>query len=181
MALGAILLMNGCTLGLGQAGIKPDVTPLAASIKLSGPVVVTVYDERAVSWLGDPGAVGGHIDISDTLGEGVKQAIEATLEDAGMTPDNSSEAPQFQVYIDTLNYSIPAGEFLSYIDLTANIRVNVRTDEGTYQNIYSARERRSLKSVPEKEDSLVMVNEILTMAINRAFEDRKLIDYIGGL
>ncbi|CAM3756066.1 YajG family lipoprotein [Parendozoicomonas haliclonae] len=182
-AFAAIFVLGGCALSPQNVTIAPAVNSSASQIALNGPVTVTVYDQRATPWIGDRGGVysGNKIGIANSIQDGVRTSVEKVLLESGMQPGNSATAPQFQVFIDNLTYSVPAESYITKVDLKANIRVVVRTESGVYEGSYGAQESRRVLKAPSDEDNQIMINEILGAAILRAFEDPGLMRYMARI
>ena len=135
--------LSGCALSPQNIDLDPVVDMASPTVGLDGPVTVTVYDERLTPWLGNRGGIYGstnRIGIANNLQESVANAVEKALWDQGMVPGNSSSAPQFQVYIDSLSYKVPEGNYVTQVDLKASLRLTVLAGGNNYQGSYSASE-----------------------------------------
>ncbi|MTI15540.1 YajG family lipoprotein [Sansalvadorimonas verongulae] len=183
-ALVFVGLLGGCALSPQNVTIAPDVRLAADTVKLDGPVTVTAFDERVTPWLGTRGGVykeSNRIGIANNLQDAVKASVEMALVEQGMTPGSSTDAPQFQVYVDTLEYKVPASNYVSRVDLKAAIRVTVRAGEQFYQGAYSATDSKRVLKAPSDDDNTQMINEILAKAIGRAFADPGLMRFMARL
>lgn len=176
--------LGGCALSPQNVTIAPEVQLASDPVKLDGPVTVTAFDERVTPWIGTRGGVykeSNRIGIANSLQDAVKLAVEKSLLEQGMQPGSSAEAPQFQVYVDTLEYTVPASNYITKVDLKASIRVTVRAGSKFYQGSYSAADSQRVMKAPSDESNAQMINDILGKAIARAFEDPGLMRFMARL
>ncbi len=177
-------VLSGCALSPQNVTLAPDVKPAASSVKLSGPITVTVYDERLTPWLGTRGGVyndSNRIGVANNLQDAVRTSVERALQELGMQTVSSSESPQFQIYIDTLSYRVPTSSYVSKVDLKASVRVIAREGSEFYQGGYAAEDNRRVLKAPSDEENAQMINDILSKAIGRAFEDPGLMRFMARL
>ena len=183
-ALFLLAVLGGCVLSPQNIMVAPNVELPENRVALNGPVTVTVYDERVSPWLGSRGGVYSHsnrIGISNNIQDAVRSAVEKALKNAGMQPGNAADSPQFQVYIDSLEYHVPDSSYITQVNLRASVRVVVQAGSKRYQGSYSADENRRVFRAPSDVDNEAMVNDILSKAIERAFEDPDLMRFMARL
>ena len=179
-----VTFLGGCALSPQNVTIAPDIEIKGNQVALDGPVTVTVYDQRLSPWLGSRGGVysgSNKIGIENNLQDAVRSSVEKALQKAGMQPGHSAAAPQFQVYIDTLEYHVPDSSYVSHVDLKAAVRVVVQVGTARYQGSYIAEDDRRVFRAPSDEENEEMINGILAKAVERAFDDPGLLRFMARL
>ncbi|MCL6270332.1 YajG family lipoprotein [Sansalvadorimonas sp. 2012CJ34-2] len=176
--------LSGCALSPQNIDLEPVVDMNSPTVGLDGPVTVTVYDERLTPWLGHRGGIYGatnRIGIANNLQDSVAHAVEKALQEQGMVPGSSSAAPQFQVYIDSLSYKVPEGNYVTQVDLKAAIRVTVQAEGHKYQGSYSASESHKVVKAPSDAENTKMINSIVGKVLGRMFDDPGLMRFLARL
>ncbi len=173
------MMLGGCSLlgfGAKEVTITPqisfvDTTPL----KLSGPITVTVYNERSLSNLDkEPSLVMGdrYLGIANDLAASVKTAVEKVLAQSGMQPTHSSVAPQLQIYIDRLGYDIPEDRKTDRVDAHVALRIALRSSNKTFHHRVSVtRSDLVLPVLYDGEQGGQLINATLNEALQKTFAD----------
>ena len=183
-AFAVVITLGGCALSPQNINLSPHVDVNASAVELDGPVTVTVFDERVSPWLGNRGGIYGstnRIGIGNSLQDSVRISVEQALREQGMVPGNLSDAPQFQIYIDSISYQVPPGNYVTQVDLKTSLRVVVQTAGHSYQGSYSAQESRKVVKAPSDAENVELVNGIVGKALERMFADPGLMRFLARL
>ncbi len=173
------MMLGGCSLfgfGAREVTISPNIALVGtAPLVLSGPIAVTVYDERFLSTLGkEPSLVQGdrYLGIANDLPRSVRTAVETVLTRFGMAPSHNSEAPQLQIYIDRLEYDIPEDRKTDRVDAHAVLRIALRHMDKTFHHRVSVtRSDLVLPVLFNGEQGGRLINQTLNEALQNAFAD----------
>lgn len=180
----AVLLLGGCAMSPQLVEVNPRVALGAQQEKLSGRVNVTVYDDRTSRSLGSRGGVysdTNRISTTDNFPLSVRSAVELALRQAGMVITDAAEAPQFQVYVDTLSYRVPEGGYVNQVDLKAAVRVVVKNGAHRFNGRYSSDYTQKQMTLPSDEKNEELINKVLSDALSKAFYDQELARFLSSL
>ncbi|WP_062262039.1 YajG family lipoprotein [Endozoicomonas arenosclerae] len=177
--LGALAL-GGCALSPQEVGVNPRVAVEKPVKQLQGTVSVTVYDERLSRSLGSRGGVYSStnaITTNDRLTLAVRSAVELGLRELGLRVTESEEVPQFQVYLDDLEYQVPEGSYITQVDLKSKIRVRILNNGQRFEGTYSSEMTERVPKAPSDEKNEELIDKVLSDVLSRALADPRLLDF----
>ncbi|GAA4651851.1 YajG family lipoprotein [Kistimonas scapharcae] len=183
LPLSLTVLLGGCILGPQTVEVVPDIKVAERTAQLSGPVAVTVYDERTTPQLGTRGGIyktTNFIYLDEHFAQSIKVAVDNALRSMGMEPVSSTEVPQVQVYMDELSYAVPYGDYISGVDLKAAIRVEILKDGRRYAGRYVSEDHYRTIKAPSDSQNEEMVNAIINKVLARAMDDQTLLNFLSG-
>lgn len=179
--LGVLLTLGGCAMSPQAIKVNPSVT-VAESIRdtLSSSVSVTVFDERLTPVIGYRGGVydTNVITARDNLPLALRSAVERGLREMGASVVASGNTPQFQVYLDSLDYRVPEGSYVTQVEVKAKIRVSVMHAGKRFEGSYSADVSERVPKAPSDKKNEELVNQVLSDVLERLFADQKLQDFM---
>ncbi len=181
--LGLAMALGGCILGPQTVEVVPDIKVAERTDQLSGPVAVTVYDERTTPQLGTRGGIyktTNFIYLDEQFAHSIKTAVDNALQSMGMEPVSSTDVPQVQVYMDELSYTVPYGDYVSGVDLKAAIRVEILKEGRRYAGRYVSEDHYRTIKAPSDSQNEEMVNTIINKVLARAMDDQALLNFLGG-
>lgn len=181
--LGALAL-GGCALSPQEVEVNPRVTVEQADRQFNSAVSVTVYDERISNSLGNRGGVYNSTNAITTTSRfplSVRSAVELALRELGVKVKESEDVPQFQVYLDSLEYTVPDSSYITQVDLKAKLRLRVVGGDGRFEGSYSSSIQERVPKAPSDEKNEELVNKVLSDALSRAFADPKMRLFLSGL
>lgn len=174
--LGALAL-GGCALSPQEVDVTPKIAVEKPVEPLQGTVSVTVYDERLSRSLGHRGGVYSStnaITTNDRLTLAIRSAVELGLREMGLRVTESEDVPQFQVYLDDLEYKVPEGSYVTQVDLKAKVRVRVVKEGQRFEGAYSSEIGERVPKAPSDEKNEELVNKVLSDVLSRALDDPRL-------
>ncbi|AMO57793.1 hypothetical protein GZ77_13110 [Endozoicomonas montiporae] len=180
----AMLALGGCAMSPQSIQVNPSVT-VAESVRnsLSSSVSVTVFDERLTPVIGFRGGVydSNEITARDNLPLALRSAVERGLREMGVSVVTSGEAPQFQVYLDSLEYRVPEGSYVTSVEVQTRIRVAVLHKGKRFEGSYSADISERVPKAPSDKKNEQLVNQVLSDVLERLFADQKLQSFMKTL
>ena len=182
--LGVLLTLGGCAMSPQAVKVNPSVT-VAESVRdtLSSRVSVTVFDERLTPVIGHRGGVydTNVITARDNLPLALRSAVERGLREMGASVVTSVKAPQFQVYLDSLEYTVPEGSYVTQVQVNARIRVAVMHAGKRFEGSYSADISERVPKAPSDKKNEELLNQVLSDVLERLFADQKLQGFVKTL
>ncbi|WP_252178960.1 YajG family lipoprotein [Endozoicomonas sp. 4G] len=178
--LGALAL-GGCALSPQEVDVTPKIAVEKPVEPLQGTVSVTVYDERLSRSLGHRGGVysdTNDITTNDRLTLAIRSAVEMSLREMGLTVTESEDVPQFQVYLDDLEYKVPEGSYITQVDLKAKVRVRIIKDGQRFEGVYATEITERVPKAPSDEKNEELINQVLSDVLSRALADPKLTGFL---
>lgn len=178
--LGALAL-GGCALSPQEVDVTPKIAVEKPVEPLQGTVSVTVYDERLSRSLGHRGGVYSStnaITTNDRLTLAIRSAVELGLREMGLRVTESEDVPQFQVYLDDLEYKVPEGSYVTQVDLKAKVRVRVVKEGQRFEGAYSSEIGERVPKAPSDEKNEELVNKVLSDVLSRALDDPRLKSFL---
>ncbi|OED50489.1 hypothetical protein ACH42_01095 [Endozoicomonas sp. (ex Bugula neritina AB1)] len=184
ISLGILLVLGGCAMSPQSISVNPKVE-LAESVKntADGSVSVTVFDERLSPVVGYRGGVyeATAITTSDNLAVALRSVTEQSLQEMGMTATASHNIPQFQIYLDTLEYKVPDGSYVTQVDVKAKIRAVLFNGSERFEGSYSVDITERVAKAPSDKKNQELVDKVLGDVLGRLFADQKFQNFIRKL
>lgn len=184
MVLGAVLTLAGCAMSPQAVQVNPSVSVAeSARNSLNASVSVTVFDERLTPVIGYRGGVydSSVITARDNLPLALRSSVERGLREMGMSASSSSEAAQFQVYLDSLEYTVPEGSYVTKVEVKAKVRVVVLQSGRRFEGSYSSDISERVAKAPSDSKNEELINGVLSDVLERLFADSKLQEFLASL
>ena len=184
VGLGVLLTLGGCAMSPQTVKVNPSVTVAeSARETLSSRVSVTVFDERLTPVIGHRGGVydTNVITARDNLPLALRSAVERGLREMGASVVTSVKAPQLQVYLDSLEYTVPEGSYVTQVQVKAKIRVAVMHAGKRFEGSYSADISERVPKAPSDKKNEELLNQVLSDVLERLFADQKLQGFMKTL
>ncbi len=178
------LLLVGCAMSPQEIDVSPKIAIGDSQQRYSGVVSVTVYDDRVSHVLGSRGGVyeeTNRITTAPNFTLAVRSSVELALRERGLQVTESEDVPQFQVYIDKLEYLVPDASYVTQINLKALGRVVILNDDRRFEGRYSSEISKKVVSAPSDKDNVALVNDLVSDVLERAFGDPALKQFLGTL
>lgn len=182
--MGMMALQAGCALSPQQVTLKPRLSVSSAAYGKQQVVSIRVEDHRATSVLGTRGGVYGETSTIE-LGNDYKNETAYVIANAltrwdfrSQVNGSNTEALQFVLNIDKLTYVPDKNPAVGKIHISAAISVTVERGKQRYQGHYSASGDISHMMTPTEEKNTKQINDIFSLALQKMFEDKKLIDFL---
>ncbi|WP_417222513.1 YajG family lipoprotein [Amphritea sp.] len=179
---GAILLSGCSTFKPHQVSIEPLHPTVSAQASLPSDLQIEVHSQDMrnsdtigyrISRLSDRAPVNLPTPATEALQQGAKIAVVRL----GAAPAPSSDT-RLTVQLQNLEYSATQ-KTLQSVKLNATINVVAQKHGEFLSGNYSTEKEYQYATTPSLADNQKMVNEILLMTINRAFNDTKLINFLA--
>lgn len=175
----SMLVIGGCAQSPQILQVKPDV---GASLPRTGngqAVAVTVVDGRHSDVLGTRSGEPASTSTIRVPAHDVIPKLQAQAENAlrrmGYAPtrENSQDMPRLVLTLADLQYTPADAEapLLDAVQLQAVLRAEISNDGGTYTGTYTAKRKQSFAIKPDWETNNRMVSDLLSNALQRAFND----------
>jgi uncharacterized lipoprotein YajG len=181
--IGSIFLLSGCsTFKPHQVSVEPLHPTVTAQSVLPADLKIEVQgkDMRSsdvigyrISRFSDRAEVNLPLPAAEALRQGARVAVVKL----GAAPALSSET-KLIVQLTNLEYSATQSALQS-VKLNATIKVTAEKNSEFLSGSYSTEKEYQYATTPSLADNQKMVNEILLMTISRAFNDTKLINFLG--
>ena len=182
--IGAMLMLGGCATSPQSVQVNPVVS-VSESTKntLDSNVSVTVFDERTTAVIG---LRGGVYDTNEITAKGdlplaLRAAIEKGLREMGATISASSDDPQFHVYLDTLEYTVPKGSYVTQVDVKTSMRVVVSHNNRQFTGNYGSELTERVAKAPSDKKNEELINQVLGDVLERVFADKGLQGFVKAL
>lgn len=173
-----ILLLVGCAQSPHYLQVNPQVSENLPQAGSGQSVTVTVVDGRESSVLGTR---SGAAMSSDTISVEAYSVIpklqaqaEAALARMGFTPTTQAATgrPSLTLTLVQLSYAQADDRpLLEKANLLARLQAKVTNDRQTYTGTYTAKREQQYAVKPSRDSNTRMVNDLLSRALNRAFND----------
>jgi uncharacterized lipoprotein YajG len=175
-----LVLMQSCALSPQTVVVKPDVRVASMPIGRSRPVAVTTRDQRRDTSLGARGGLytSAELTTDERMVQSINQEVVTVLQswDYAAVPASmgNSGMPAFVVEVLSLDYQRPASTVAG--DVTVKCRIAVRVEKGSayFEGEYSSRRTEQVPVMPTAEVNKRLVNETVSQALQRMFQDPKL-------
>ena len=174
----AIVLIAGCASSPHYLQTSPKVSGNLPQVGSGQSVTVTVVDGRESDVLGTR---SGAAMASDTITVEAYDVIpklqaqaEAALSRMGFNPTSQAAAgrPSMTLTLAQLSYEKADAEpVINKAQLLARLRAEVTNDRLIYTGTYTAKREQTYAIVPSREANTEMVNDVLSRALARTFND----------
>lgn len=181
--IASLLLLGGCSTfqphQINLASIHPAISP-QHTLSDSQQIEVESQDMRSspllgfrISRLSDRAEVNLALPATKALTEATKVALVKL----GATPAADNGTAKITVKLEKLSYTATQ-KALQIVDLSVTIQINAEQFNETFSGSYTTDKQYQYATTPSLQDNEHMVNEVITLSINRAFNDPKLISFL---
>jgi uncharacterized lipoprotein len=178
------VLQAGCALSPQQVTIKPDISVSAASYGGQHEIVVQVVDQRPGTIIGTRGGVYGDsstIEVGNDHKMEIAYAVVNGLNRWGFKAQvkmTGAQATQFTLSLDQLTYKPESNSAVGKIAMTAAVSVTIQRGNSHYRGSYAASNEMGFVMLPSESDNSEQINKVLSMALQKIFEDQGLIQFL---
>lgn len=184
LSVTCLFALGACALSPQSVQVNPRVT-VQDSLKesLDSKISVTVFDERLSRVIGYRGGVyeSSAITTSDDLSLALRSAVEFGLRELGAEVVSAGDVPQFQLYLDELEYKVPEGSYVTRVSVKSRVRVVVQNGGQQFEGTYSADITERVPKAPSDSKNQELVDQVLSDVLNRLFEDTRFQAFMGQL
>lgn len=183
--IATLLLFTGCALSPQVVPVNPALDTTGMAGRGSGPAIsVLVTDRRDDAVLGSRGGVYSDTALLTTdagLTGSIRTAVIAALGRLGYTTLAASNGPSLNIYVDKLEYqALRSNNSLYTISTNADVNVVCRNQLHTLDNNYRVSDKQDYLKAPSERENTTIINKTLASALNRLFEDDKMLDCLQG-
>ncbi|SHE87954.1 uncharacterized lipoprotein [Modicisalibacter ilicicola DSM 19980] len=174
----AMLLLAGCAQSPHYLQVEPSVGENLSRVGNGQSVTLNVVDGRESDVLGTrSGAAMSTAVISveayDLMPK-LQNQSEMALRQMGFNPTSepATDRPSLTLTLTDLNYQKAEGKpLLDKAVLLARFQAEATNDRMTYTGTYTAKRQQDYALKPDREANTAMVNDLLSRALQRAFND----------
>ncbi len=186
-AIVAVLL---ALLGLGGCALSPQTVDLSpqAELKATTPInrqaiQLQALDARPSVIVGSRGGVYAESSLIRTdleLPAQLRAAAAAALSLKGFDASAERQPLSLRLYLDELSYRVPAGDYVTQVDLASTLRIVAeRSDGQRFQGRYRATEQLRVAKAPSSGRNEELLNQVISAALTRAFDDPRLYQFLN--
>jgi len=179
----ALLMLNACALSPQLVTIKPDIKVPVAAYGAQRDINVRVEDRRSNAVIGTRGGIYGNtstIEIGNDSQTEIAYSLAGGLTRWGFRSTVNGyrgHALEFTVVLDNLSYQ-PDRTVAGKLVISAEVSVLAENGGSTYQGKYSASEELMYATLPSEEKNNQVINKVLSLALEKIFMDRGLIQFL---
>jgi uncharacterized lipoprotein len=176
-------LIVSCALSPQQVTIKPDITVGAAGYGKGRAISVQAEDLRENPVIGTRGGVYGNtstIEIGNDVKSEIAFAVAKGLGNWGFKPqvNGSDQTMTMVVALSSLTYTLDSNPAIGKAHVTATITVDVTQGNRSYHGSYGANNEVGYIAPPPEERNNTQINEAISIALQKVFEDEGLINFL---
>lgn len=178
------LLVSGCAYIDQTLRIAPQVNVEEANIGQGKQVALRVVDDRDEQLIGKRGVQyfpGGKISNEQDLAEVLKSALIEGLRKKGFKPVGDNESDHLmKAELRSLTYTTSMGFWTGGNIGTAVVKIIATQPSGkAYERTYRSQKEIRTAFVGSQETNSRVVNEALSEAVSKVFEDRVLLEFLA--
>lgn len=190
LKIGAVSTLLFGLLGLGGCALSPQTVDLEPQAKVNAQaqlnrqtIQLQALDARPSTVVGSRGGVYADTSLITTgleLPARLRAASAAALSLKGFDATAERQPQALRIYLDELSYQVPEGEYVTQIDLAATIRVVAEANnKGRFTGRYRATQQEVVAKAPSSAGNQELLNQVVSSALTRAFEDPKLYQFLN--
>ncbi|MDE1463041.1 YajG family lipoprotein [Spartinivicinus poritis] len=179
--LSTLIITGGCALSPQQVEVAPHITLPVKVPVVKNTVNVSVVDDRLSKVLGTRGGIydkTSTLTIKNDITLAVKHAVEQALLKMEMQLDPNNPAVRFTVYIDKIDYSTPAQNYVTEVNINAVARAEVKFGDRVYHGRYQSTAKHKVVKAPSETKNEEIVNGIINNVLDRMFSDQALVKFL---
>ena len=180
-----IFYLGGCAYIDQNLRVTPNMSTTKENIGQGKQVALSVIDDRDEELIGKRGAQyfpGGKISTNQDLVEVISDALIQGLSDKGFEPVREDDSPNVSIKAElrSLSYTTATGLWTGGNIGTAVVKVIATQLSGkTYEKSYRSKKEIRSVFIGSQETNAKVVNEALTDALNKVFEDKGLLRFLA--
>lgn len=176
------LLLTACALSPQQVTIAPTLEPNKSNIGEGRTLSVEVVDARESDTIGSRGGMYKSTSLitpANDMPAAIREAAVRQFRDMGYVVQAAPGASaDIRLFVDTLSYSDPETSAVGFdVALESVLRVEAHQNGDTYTGRYQVKTTKTYATVPGRQRNEEMVNEVLSAALQRLFNDPKLLAF----
>jgi uncharacterized lipoprotein len=176
-------LIVSCALSPQQVTIKPDMTVGAATYGNGRAISVQAEDLRGNPVIGTRGGVYGKtstIEIGNDVKSEIASAVAKGLGNWGFKPqvDGSDQPLTMVVALSSLTYTLDNNPAIGKARVAVTMTVEVTQGNRSYHGNYGANNEVGYVTPPLEERNNTQINEAISIALQKVFEDEGLIRFL---
>lgn len=176
------LLLTACALSPQQVTIKPALESNKSNIGEGRTLFVEVVDARESAALGSRGGMyktTSLITLANDLPAAIRDAATQQFRELGFVVQAAPGASaDVRIFVDKLSYSDPETSAVGFeVALESVLRVEAKQNRDVYNGRYQVKTNKTYATVPGRDRNEEMINEALSGALQRLFNDPKLLAF----
>ncbi|HXH01916.1 MAG TPA: YajG family lipoprotein [Candidatus Competibacteraceae bacterium] len=179
-----LVLLTGCAAGPQVVTLQPFVEAPLAQVGRGRELVLEVVDRRPSQTFGYLAGIGGNPPISSSgdLSQAVWQALADRLNQAQfvVAPARPGAPLALRVEILAVEYRTAGSPVINEVRTSARLQATARNGALTASGEFQADSARRVLTPPGMVDSVYMLNEVLSRALERMLQDPKLAGTLAG-
>lgn len=179
----AFLVLGACALSPQQVALRPQLEVAAANYGQQRSINVRVEDRRSNPVIGTRGGVYGNtstIEVGNNHLQEIARSLAGALGQWGFRSEVEGyrgEALEFLVSLDHLSYR-PDSSVGGVLVITADVSLRVEYGDSYYTGKYSASQKLRYATLPSEEKNNEEINKVLSLALEKIFQDQGLIAFL---
>ena len=181
-----VVFTSSCALSPQTVVVKPDVRVASMPIGRGRPIAVTTRDQRRDAAMGERGGLykSAELTTDERMVQSLNQSVVTVLQswDFAAVPASMGKPsmPTFVVEVLGLDYQHPASTVAG--DVTVKCRISVRVEMGAdfYEGEYTSRRTEQVPVMPTADINKRLVNETVSQALQRMFQDSKMQRFLAA-
>ncbi|MEX2353169.1 MAG: YajG family lipoprotein [Gammaproteobacteria bacterium] len=179
----SIALLAACALSPQTVTLSPVLTlsPGEAPGRLNT-LAITVNDSRTDNVIGARGGVYRETSLitsSPDMPRSLQLRISEAFRDLGYNVVSNNADADLSINIAELKYTASGSNTITAVETTAAIRVKCRNDNYRMNNDYRITDKQEVLKAPSVSRNSEIINATLSSALQRMFDDEKLLDCIN--
>lgn len=176
------LLVTACALSPQQVTIKPTLEQSNGNIGEGRTLFIEVVDARESNAIGSRGGMyksTSLITLANDLPTAIRDAATRQFREMGFVVQAAPGASaDIRIFVDKLSYSDPDTSAVGFdVALESVLRVEAKQNGDKYGGRYQVKTNKTYATVPGRDRNEEMINEALSGALQRLFNDPKLLAF----
>lgn len=181
--ISSLLLLGGCSTfqphQINLTSIHPDISN-KNTLSDSHQIEVKSQDMRSSSLIGfriSRLSDRAEVNLSLPATEALSEAAKVALVQLGAIPAANNGTATITLKLEKLSYTATQ-KTLQSVDLSVTIELIAQQYSETFSGSYTTDKQYQYATTPSLEDNETMVNEVIKLSIDRAFNDPELISFL---
>lgn len=175
------LLLGACALSPQQVTINPTLESGKSNIGEGRTLSVEVVDAREQPAIGSRGGMYKDTSLitpANDLADAIRDASARKFREMGFVVQAAKGASaDITIFVDELSYRDPDSSVGFEVELESILRVVAKQNGDTYTGRYQVKNKKTYATVSGRDRNEEMINETLSGALQRLFNDPKLLAF----
>lgn len=175
------LMLGACALSPQQVTINPTLESGKSNIGEGRTLSVEVVDAREQPAIGSRGGMYKDTSLitpANDLADAIRDASARKFREMGFVVQAAKGASaDITIFVDELSYRDPDSSVGFEVELESILRVVAKQNGDTYTGRYQVKNKKTYATVPGRDRNEEMINETLSGALQRLFNDPKLLAF----